>query len=164
MKKKHNRSVLMFLLVIVLGVIFGAVTVFGVSPGSNEDPLVSKSYVDSKIDAVMDLIGKLSSNNSNNNSQAGSYSMTYEVVEVPAGKSLIGHQGTEIILRGGKGLAITAELGGLQDMTEGTDISSGEEIPKYHLIIVPRDDGRGVYVLQDAVFMVRGKYDILPLD
>ena len=47
----------------------------------------------------MDLIGKLSSNNDTSTSDS---LMTYEVVEVAAEKSLIGYQGTEIILRGEK--------------------------------------------------------------
>ena len=140
MIKKLNHSILIITLIIVFGIVIGTGEVMGVAPGSNQDPLVSKSYVDSRIEAVMDLIGKLSSNNDTSTSDS---LMTYEVVEVAAGKSLIGYQGTEIILRGGKGLAITAPLGGLQDMTEGTDILSGQDIPKYHLIIIPRDDGRG---------------------
>ncbi|HOA80336.1 MAG TPA: hypothetical protein PKK61_04645 [Defluviitaleaceae bacterium] len=161
MIKKLNHSILIITLIIVFGIVIGTGEVMGVAPGSNQDPLVSKSYVDSRIEAVMDLIGKLSSNNDTSTSDS---LMTYEVVEVAAGKSLIGYQGTEIILRGGKGLAITAPLGGLQDMTEGTDILSGQDIPKYHLIIIPRDDGRGIYVESDAVFMVKGKYEIMPLD
>ena len=161
MIKKLNHSILIITLIIVFGIVIGTGEVMGVAPGSNQDPLVSKSYVDSRIEAVMDLIGKLSSNNDTSTSDS---LMTYVGVEVAAGKSLIGYQGTEIILRGGKGLAITAPLGGLQDMTEGTDILSGQDIPKYHLIIIPRDDGRGIYVESDAVFMVRGKYEIRPLE
>lgn len=159
MKKNSNYRIVIFSLIIVLGITFGAGKVMGVDPGSNQDPLVSKSYVDSQIKAVMDIIGNISSNQ---DSQTDNHSMTYEVINVPEGKSLIGNQGTEVILRGGKGFALTSIQGGLQDMTEGADIVSGQEIPKYHLLIIPRDDGRGIYVEKDAVFMVRGKYEILP--
>lgn len=131
----------------------------GVDPGTNQDPLVSKSYVDARVKEVTDLLGSILSNNS---SSSNGSSMIFEVVNVSAGQTLVGGQSTEIILRGGKGLAITSEQGGLQDITDGVDISSGQNIPKYHLLIIPRDDGRGIYAEMDSVFMIRGEYKILP--
>lgn len=83
-----------------------------------------------------------------------------EVVELGNGQTLIGKAGTEIILRGGKAKAIVSELGGLSDVTGGTDIGMNQNIPLNHLLIIPRNDGRGVYVEEYAIFMVRGQYEI----
>ena len=166
-----------------LGMIMLAVLVVGTSAyaakgeaGSSNDPLVTKSYVDSKIEALtggkgQNEVAKLESKlevqaqmieiltqEINSLKQQGSSS--YEVVAVPAGQSIVGKQGTEIIVRSGNGQVLASEGGGLQDMTEGTDLLAGEEIPKYHLVIVPREDGRGIYATKDLIVMVRGGYNI----
>ncbi len=105
-----------------------------VLPGSEGDPLVTKSYVDSK--------------------------MTMAVVELPAGKRLIGSAGTEIIVRSGTATAVDTALGGLSDVTEGKDLRSGDIAPANHLLIVPRDDGRGITATTSLFVMVRGSYRV----
>ncbi len=116
---------------------FGRGAVFAGStalPGSEEDPLVSRSYVDSVV------------------------KMT--VVELSSGQSLIGYSGTEIILRSGTATVVDSELGGLCDSTLGSDLTKGTQVPKNHLLLVPRDDGRGIKATSNAFVMVRGKFDI----
>lgn len=103
-------------------------------PGSEDDPLVTRSYVEDM--------------------------MTFKVVEVPQGKEIICGGGTEIILRAGKALAIDSSMGGLSDVTSGEDLRSGREIMGNHLLIVPRDDGRGLKASGDIIVMVRGPYYI----
>jgi hypothetical protein len=78
------------------------------------------------------------------------------------GTNLIGDAGTEIILRYSSSStnAITSDLGGLSDITAGVDLANGEAIPKNHLLIIPRSDGRGVSVNEYAIFMVRGSYTV----
>jgi hypothetical protein len=82
------------------------------------------------------------------------------VVNVPAGKTLTGYAGTEVILRGGKAAAIQSQLGGLADLTSGRDIGQGQVIPDNHLLLIPRTDGRGVRAETDCIFLVKGRYDI----
>lgn len=143
-------------------------------PGSSNDPLVTKSYVDSKIaevavgststakleskiDAQAQMIEILTQEMNALKQQKNS---SYEVVSVPAGKSIIGAQGTEIIVRSGTGQVLASAGGGLQDMTEGTDLLADSQVPRYHLVIVPREDGRGIYAEKDLIVMVRGGYNI----
>ena len=71
---------------------------------------------------------------------------------------LVGNGGAEIILRGGKGRAITSPLGGLADVTQGRDVGSGEVIAANHLLLVPRSDGRGVKAVTDLILLIRGRY------
>lgn len=133
-------------------VLLGSTVVFS-EPGTENDPLVTLSYVNRSIDQIRTYIdNKLST-------QTGS---TYEldIVNVSKGQFLLAKAGTEIILRGGKAIAVVSELGGLTDITGGVDIGKDVEIPSNHLLIIPRDDGRGVYCTTDAVFMVRGEYEV----
>lgn len=103
-------------------------------PGSEEDPLVTRAYVDSK------------------------FKMT--VVDLAPGEVLRGYAGTEIILRAGKATVVDSELGGLCDCTQGVDLGRSQEVPGNHLLIVPRDDGRGIKAKSQVVVMVRGNFVI----
>ncbi|WP_427340370.1 hypothetical protein [Caloranaerobacter sp. DY30410] len=159
-------------------------------PGTLEDPLVTQSYIEKRIEQIkyyidqkiqevyenvslnttniQDLIkenqelkrrlSELEKNKSEENKNVAIPKL--EVVELRNGQKLIGKAGTEIILRGGKAKAIAGELGGLSDVTGAVDIKMDQNIPPNHLLIIPRDDGRGVYVEKYAIFMVRGEYEI----
>ncbi len=157
--------------IILAGSNVGALRAEESAPGSSADPVVTKGYVDkvikelpihSKVAAQEEIIGLLNSqlNTLKKEIETGvSGDSTYQVVDVDPGEKLIGGQGTEIILRAGEGKAIKSDLGGLQDVTQGVDITEGL-IPKYHLLITPRDDQRGVLVTKKATFMVRGSYTL----
>lgn len=163
---------------IILSILVVGTSVYAAKgePGSSNDPLVTKSYVDSKIaelsnggsstsielleskiEAQAQIIEVLTQEMNGLKQQKNS---SYEVVSVPAGKSITGAQGTEIIIRSGNGQVLASAGGGLQDMTEGTDLLAGSDVPRYHLVIVPREDGRGIYAAKDLIVMVRGGYNI----
>ena len=162
MKNKFGRIGIGLGAVIVL---FGARVVFS-EPGSENDPLVTLSYVEKKIDQLKYYVDQKLSGTSTG------AKTTWEVVEVPAGKSLIGKEGTEIILRSGDARSIskiTIEIkngvesiidNGLTDVTDGKDLKMDELISKDHLLIIPRDDGRGASTITTCFFLVKGDYDI----
>ncbi len=104
------------------------------TPGSSDDPLVSKSYVDA--------------------------ALSYEVVHVMAGQSIIGGAGTEMILRSGEATAIDNGANGVSDITSGADLMSGTKIETNHLLLVPRADGRGILTSTECYVMVRGEYTL----
>lgn len=175
MNKKITATLCVLALTLTIGVSnIKALSAGESGPGSSSDPVVTKGYVDrliqelpihKKVAAQEEIIGLLNSQlNTIKNEMEGletgtTGDNTYKVVEVNPGEKLIGGQGTEIILRAGEGKAIISSLGGLQDVTEGVDITTGL-VPKYHLLITPRNDGRGVEVTKKATFMVRGGYTI----
>ena len=103
-------------------------------PGSNADPLVSKSYVDQ-------------------------YTQ-WRVVNVTKGQQLVADAGAEIIVRAGNATAVASTLGGVSDLTGGADRKQGEALPANHLLIVPRGDGRGLVAVSDLVLLVRGTYSL----
>lgn len=169
---------------IVLGVeillatcILAGGTVFASTIGTESDPLVSKSYVDSKIEQVLTLI--------NNNGTGGGTvdtdtivnrvieqinegdltggtvaSAGYMPVSVAVGQTIYGGEGTELILRAGKGKIVISGVDGIADITTGNELVNGSSATKNHLMIVPRDDGRGIQVTEAAWFLVKGQYEI----
>ncbi|MGE5579880.1 MAG: hypothetical protein ACM3WU_07545 [Bacillota bacterium] len=144
----RTRKNLLFAGILVMGGVllgwFGKGLAAGdpVLPGSEEDPLVSRSYVHSYVGTSVDDRMKM------------------VVVEVPAGKKLIGSAGTEIIVRSGSATAIDTQSGGLSDVTAGVDLRKGDIAPANHLLIVPRDDGRGIAAVTSLFVMVRGAYTL----
>lgn len=135
----------------------------GTQPGSTEDPIVTQSYVemrnqqlrfyiDESIKKIQDSLAL--------GSGAGQGGSTYEIVNVPAGKNLIAGASTELILRAGQAIVIDSPLGGISNVTVGKDLKKGEAVPQNHLLIVPRNDGRGANARTDSIFMVKGSYSI----
>ena len=84
----------------------------------------------------------------------------FVVVKVDAGKSLIGSASAEIILRSGTATAIAGASGGVSDLTGGTDLSTGTDVSKNHLLIIPADDGRGIRCTTTCYVMVKGDYKL----
>lgn len=135
--------------------------VFSAEPGSDGDPLISKSYIDdvllpqiySYIDSAVAGLKP---------SEGAVQTDKFEVVNVGAGKQIIGGAGTEMILRMGSGSVIGSARGGLADTTAGADLANGAAIPPNHLLIVPLGDGRGVQIDagSDAILMIKGSYEI----
>ncbi|HYE67861.1 MAG TPA: hypothetical protein VEA58_04570 [Anaerovoracaceae bacterium] len=133
-------------LVIVFSVFAVTVAVAAAAdtPGSEGDPVVTKSYVDSQIAQI----------------KSSGASDAYVVVEVKAGQKVLGKSGTEIILRSGEATAIDNGANGVSDITEGKDLMTGQSIGQNHLLLVPKEDGRGLQAITDLFVMVRGAYSI----
>lgn len=128
----------------ILPVLISAILFFGIgmaaasgadtTPGSEADPLVSKSYLDGKT--------------------------SYVPLQLQPGQSLIGGEGTEIILRSGEGTAIDNGANGVSDISGSRDLMSGMKVELNHLLLVPRGDGRGIKVSTEAWVLIRGSYTI----
>lgn len=134
--KNNTKLVLLTALITCLITTGTCIAAFGSAntPGSSEDPLVSKSYVDE--------------------------ALSYEVVHTTAGQSLIGGAGTEMILRSGEATAIDNGSNGVSDLTSGADLMSGVSVQTNHLLLVPRADGRGILTSTECYVMVRGEYTL----
>lgn len=117
----------------------------GTTPGSEGDPVVTKSYVDSQIAQKVGSGGSFDS---------------YKAVQLTAGQKLIGNGGTEIILRSGEAVAIDNGANGVSDITGAKDLMTGHWVAKNHLLIVPGSDGRGITATTDIWVLVRGTYII----
>lgn len=123
-------------------------------PGSAQDPLVTRSYVDQEIEKLRSSIG---SGSGGDVPAAGLL-----VVTVPAGKKITGYEGTEFILRSGKGKVVASAAGGLSDLTDGTNLAANVLVPKDHLVLFPRSDGRGFQAVTEIIVVVRGRHSVEP--
>lgn len=84
-------------------------------------------------------------------------------VELKQNQILNCGESTEIILRSGKATAIGGAGGGLSDITSGTgaDINTGNDVPLNHLLMISRDDGRGIKATSKTAWvLVKGPYSI----
>ena len=164
--KKINVIVTSAILMTTLFV--GASEAGYIEPGSETDPLVSRSYVEKKFDEVKNIsasnkkkieeVEEALKNNGNNNENISS-SENFSVLELKKGQTIIAEKNAEIIIRSGKVEAIAGESGGISDLTEGLDLQSGDEIALNHHLLIPRSDGRGIEVINDDTFiMIKGNF------
>lgn len=104
-----------------------------VAPGTPEDPLVSKSYVDKWV--------------------------KWEVPTEPleAGRVLEGKAGAMVVVRRGSATVKDPTTNGIPDLTAGTDLFDGQAVPLNHLLLIPRSDGRGIVARGPVWVMYRGE-------
>lgn len=131
------------------------------NPGTSEDPIVTQSYVEKRNEQLKYYIDQKMAELSNTPSNGSQAAATFQVIEVNKGQTVMGKGGTEMILRSGTAKAIGSQSGGLSNLTSGKDLKSGENVPLNHLILIPRDDGRGLDITWDKTFiLIKGGYEI----
>ena len=134
MSELTMKRLIILISIIVLLLVGAVVWAASGGPGSEDDPVVSKSYVDAKT--------------------------SFSPVEMAEGQRLLGGGGTEMILRSGEAAAIDNGSNGVSDLTSGLDLMTGDRVELNHLLLIPRDDGRGITALTEAWVMVRGDYEL----
>lgn len=142
-----------------------------VTPGSSEDPVVTKSYVDQAIQQALKGGGGASTTPSvpttptapTSGGNAGTTSDGVEIVTVKPGQILIAGAGAEFVVRAGKAVIYSSDSNGVADLTDGVDIKNGGAVANNHLLSFPRE-GRGIQVLEGNTYsltvMVRGAYSV----
>lgn len=137
----------------------------GTTPGTADDPVVTKSYVDQAIQqAIGDGGGSTTpSTPSTGGSGSSSSDAGVQIVDVKPGKILVAAAGAEFIVRSGKAVIYSADSNGVADLTDGKDIPNGGAVANNHLLSFPRE-GRGIQVQEgdthNLTVMVRGGYQI----
>jgi hypothetical protein len=180
-------------LALIIFVVFSCITLVASAagePGSNADPLVTKSYVDQKIS---ELSKQISSSGSSGSSSVDSKTIEqlqadvgdltafvvstlqevetlknrvnalesgFVVVEAKAGQTILPAGGSEVLLRSGSATAVKGTYGVLADATAGKDLNDGDNIPVQHLLISSRSDGRGLKIKTNAFMLIRGAYTV----
>lgn len=138
------------------------VTGAGTTPGTTDDPVVTKSYVDQQIQKALNGDGG-GTTNPTNPTEPSQGAEEVKNVALKPGKILIADAGTEFIVRSGNAVIYTEVASGVADLTDGKDLLNGETAPKNHLLSFPRE-GRGIQVKEgqtsNLIVMVRGGYTI----
>lgn len=146
MKKIYALILIFVAILAVLGIVYADSTQ---DPGSQQDPLVTKSYVDSKYDDLKSYV----------DSKAGSGTTSgYDIVELNPGESITLYQGSEAIVRTDNSSTIVTSTDGVSDLTGGKDLKNNAVIPANHLLLFPRSDGRGIKAKSYTIVVVMGKY------
>ncbi|HPJ22913.1 MAG TPA: hypothetical protein PLP30_10900 [Clostridia bacterium] len=84
---------------------------------------------------------------------------SYQVVKVDPGIRILASDTGEVILRSGTARVIGNEYGeGVSDLTSGTELKPGASVPKDHLILIPRGDGRGIITDTVCYIIYKGLY------
>ncbi|WP_054942277.1 hypothetical protein [Paenibacillus ihuae] len=144
----------------------------GSQPGTADDPVVTKSYVDQQIQKALQG-GTISTQaptatatpvaTAAPSSSPAPSSNEVIIVDVKPGQTLIAGAGAEFIVRAGKAVIYSQDSNGVADLTDGTDLANGLAAPSNHLLSFPRD-GRGITVQEGQtlglVVMVRGSYTL----
>jgi hypothetical protein len=87
--------------------------------------------------------------------------LEFTTINVSYNQVLTLENGAEAILRNGTAIIVADGNVGLVDMTAGRDIRAGESVPRNHLLIAPRTDGRGLrFTAASSWVMVRGGFSL----
>lgn len=143
---------------IIIGALMCTLIYAFAAPGTNDDPLVSLSYItDTVVPEIHKYIDeKIKSVSSGSSDEAS----VFTVVDVKKGQTVKAGKGCELILRMGSGTIIGSQSGGISDVTAGYDLADGTIMPANHLLICPLDDGRGIKVSADGKIMIKGAYTL----
>lgn len=165
MRNKGKKVLIMSFVILVMFSLVAAASSNGL--GTELDPVVTVSYVESKINELKTYVDEklantaLPSDTQTTTDQPQVQVVTaFQVLNLQENQSLIGKDSTEIVLRSGTAQAIDNGVDGISDLTDGKDLKSGDEIERNHLLIVPRDDGRGIMATSEVWVMVKGGYEI----
>jgi hypothetical protein len=173
MQMKNPKKIYIFILVTFLICsifvnIVQAVTETPADPGSEGDPIVSKSYVDSNITAQTQQLQILQDKYNllvkdmdllKTQISAGG-SKGYEIISLEVGQKLLPGIGTEVILISGKANSIKGQNGGLLDTNSAKQLLTVLPIMINHLLVSAGDDGRGIAVVSKSKLLVRGTYKL----
>lgn len=181
MKTKHFIFIICAGVLLTIGIFYDRTSAASNDPGTITDPLVTKGYVDQAIEKITKQVESITGQKGSTtqptniseiykyiddklagtNVTGGSSSEGFVVLDLAPGKKIIGEISCELIVRSGEVKAIGNDVGdGISNVTEGKDIKDGEIVPNNHLLIIPRSDGRGLFIEKKSFVMVRGKYTL----
>ncbi len=85
--------------------------------------------------------------------------LSWSVIQVPAGQTVICEVGVQAILRAGQAVCVAASAPGLIDLSNGETLGNGGALQANHLYTVSVQ-GRGIYASQDMTLLIAGSYII----
>jgi hypothetical protein len=156
MPLKKNRifvAMAVSFVILLLGSALAAAAVTG-EPGSADDPLVTRSYLESQLKALSG-----GSNDGATDAPVEKYSR-WQVMDLAPGQRLEAKAGTELIVRAGQTVVLDPSGSGIPDVTAGTNITVGKVIALDHLLIIPRTDGRGINARSKTIVMYKGEVEV----
>ena len=173
-----NKKIIFFLILLILVAVF--ITVMSnaqnnttpLAPGSAEDPLITKSYVDEQVATLVKVeLEKMQTQfKADNTAELNKLRQSLRLnnselitVLVKPGVLLVANAGSEFIVRTGRALIYSPDSNGASNLSAGTDIGRGALVPNNQLILFPKE-GRGLQHSPaskgDLVVLTRGGYQL----
>lgn len=159
--------------------LFGGISIAALGDaGSDTDPLVTKSYVEKRLTELDSKISEASEQQielkmtalksdlqaqikaAGTGTSSGTGTSDFVLVQAKAGDTITFGENAQFILRAGLATAIAGQGGGLSDLTSGKDLKSGADISTNHLVLIPKNDGRGVKINYESWLMIKGSYQM----
>lgn len=145
--------------------------------GTQTDPLVTKSYVEKRLTEIEKKVTDAATaqttqqvNSAKSQLEAlikasastgGSTGASeFSLIQVKTGDVIIMGENAQFVMRAGLATAIGGQGGGLSDLTAGKDLKNGESLETNHLVLIPKNDGRGIKMGYDGWLMIKGSYQI----
>ncbi|MBE6995872.1 MAG: hypothetical protein E7429_03970 [Ruminococcaceae bacterium] len=168
---KKNRWMLRMAVLLLISAVMTLTVSVAAAPGTNEDPLVTLSYLSQNF--MNELLGRVDEKIAQRNDQVvqklsekseleGTIlsNGTFAVVRLNQGQTLTGDMGCEVLLRGGDVTCVADSYPGLVDQTTSEVLGNGGALVVNHLYMMTVA-GRAVTSAADnAVLLVRGTYTI----
>ena len=171
--KKATR--IMLILILALLALGAAAMAAGSSPGTEEDPLVTLSYLDevfaAKVteqfrqeldeketalrEALEERVSALEARAPGEGKPGGDYA----VETLTDGQTLIAKRGTELLLRVGEAVVTAQDEPGLVDTSTTANLADGGTLVKNHLYMVTIN-GNGIRAVGTVKVVARGEYTI----
>ncbi len=169
---KFRTTIVTIIVVAVLAIAFAA-------PGSEGDPLVTVSFVESKLDQLKtDLTNKIDDlsaqvedatppkgeSEDDQTEQPGAAPLLFEAFNFTPGTQIVLGASSEFIVRRGTATIVDPDQNNMPDLTTGVDVKAGEIVPLNHHMMCPRRDGRGLLVSDDSAdfwIMIKGDYIVI---
>lgn len=125
-----------------------------------------QSYIDKKLrsfasgdvdDELIDAIAASVVEQMGGSVTAGEVS--WSVVQVPAGSTVVCEVGVQAVLRVGQAVCVAAGSPGLIDLSNGETLENGGALAANHLYTASIQ-GRGIYTAQGCTLLIAGSYNI----
>jgi len=148
-----KKNIVIILLLLIVTIQF-TVSLSMAAENGIDDPLVTLSYIEKRFVEFKEYVDYKMSD-------SGSSNEKFEVKFIESGNKVIfTSESLEFILRSGEASAIASANGGLSNLTTGIDLKTGENVSLNNLILIPRNDGRGILANTDIWIMIKGQYEI----
>ena len=85
--------------------------------------------------------------------------VSWSVIQVPAGRTVVCEVGVQAILRVGQATCVAAGTPGLVDLSNGETLENGGALAANHLYTASIQ-GRGIYTAQGCTLLIAGSYTI----
>ena len=164
---KKNRWLARVVVVLVLSGLLSATVTMASGVGTNDDPLVTLSYLKETFmnDIMKQVDQKITERNSQITQQmsgqaGGENTASFTVVTLSNGQVLTGDIGCEVMLRVGTAACVSPSSPGLIDQSSASVLNNGGALVQNHLYMMTIE-GRGVKATAETTkLMVRGSYTV----